>query len=95
MSFLCFFPQFCKNIVLAGVGSLTLMDDRLVTENATHANFLITAEESKLSGRSLAEVYCNSLREFNPMVHVSVEKGSIWEDLFSPVKLLRPHEPDL
>ncbi|KAK8943785.1 SUMO-activating enzyme subunit 1B-1 [Platanthera guangdongensis] len=69
--------EFCKNIVLAGVGSLTLMDDRLVTENATHANFLITAEESKLSGRSLAEVYCNSLREFNPMVHVSVEKGDL------------------
>lgn len=69
--------EFCKNIVLAGVGSLTLVDDRLVTEDAIHANFLITSEEANHSGRSLAEGYCNSLREFNPMVHVSVEKGDL------------------
>ncbi|KAH0435248.1 hypothetical protein IEQ34_026658 [Dendrobium chrysotoxum] len=69
--------EFCKNIVLAGVGSLTLMDDRLVTKDAIHANFLITPEEAKHSGSSLAEVYCNSLKEFNPMVHVSVEKGDL------------------
>lgn len=68
--------EFCKNIVLAGVGSLTLMDDRCVTEDAFNSNFLITPE-SKHSGSSLSEDYCNSLREFNPMVHVSVEKGDL------------------
>lgn len=69
--------EFCKNIVLAGVGSLTLMDDRLVTEEDLLANFLIPPDENKFNGKSLAELCCDSLKEFNPMVHVSVEKGDL------------------
>lgn len=69
--------EFCKNIVLAGVGSLTLVDDRMVTEDAFHANFLITPEEIKPDGNSLAELCRDSLKEFNPMVQVSVEKGDL------------------
>ncbi|XP_077226712.1 SUMO-activating enzyme subunit 1B-1-like [Tasmannia lanceolata] len=69
--------EFCKNIVLAGVGSLTLMDDRLVTDEAFSTNFLIPPDDNMYSGRSLAEVCCDSLREFNLMVHVSVEKGEL------------------
>lgn len=69
--------QFCKNIVLAGVGSLTINDDRLVTEQLLSANFLIPLDESVYSGRSLAELCCESLKDFNPMVRVSVEKGGI------------------
>nr|AEG76895.1 putative SUMO-activating enzyme 1A transcript 1 [Linum usitatissimum] len=67
--------EFCKNIVLAGVGSVTLMDDRAVTEEALASNFLIPRDENVYSGRSLAELCCDSLKEFNPMVRVSVEKG--------------------
>ncbi|PKA55534.1 SUMO-activating enzyme subunit 1A [Apostasia shenzhenica] len=77
--------EFCKNVVLAGVGSLTLMDDRLVSDDDLRSNFLIPPDEAKKSGGSLAEVYCNSLKEFNPMVHVSVEKGNLTQfhgDLF-------------
>uniref|UniRef100_A0A2P2LTI4 Ubiquitin-like 1-activating enzyme E1A n=1 Tax=Rhizophora mucronata TaxID=61149 RepID=A0A2P2LTI4_RHIMU len=69
--------EFCKNIVLAGVGSLTLMDDRQVTEEALSANFLIPPEEGVYGGKSLAELCCDSLKEFNPMVRVSVEKGDL------------------
>eukprot|EP00262_Sarcandra_glabra_P022432 TRINITY_DN9937_c0_g4_i1.p1 TRINITY_DN9937_c0_g4~~TRINITY_DN9937_c0_g4_i1.p1 ORF type:complete len:324 (+),score=58.62 TRINITY_DN9937_c0_g4_i1:197-1168(+) len=69
--------EFCKNIVLAGVGSLTLMDDRLVTEEALSANFLIPPDKNTFNGRSIAELCCDSLREFNPMVRVSVEKGDL------------------
>ncbi|CAN1747681.1 SUMO-activating enzyme subunit 1A [Linum perenne] len=69
--------EFCKNIVLAGVGSVTLMDDRAVTEEALASNFLIPPDEKVYSGRSLAELCCDSLKEFNPMVHVSVEKGDL------------------
>ncbi|KAF8408442.1 hypothetical protein HHK36_007595 [Tetracentron sinense] len=69
--------EFCKNIVLAGIGSLTLMDDRMVTEEALSANFLIPPDENMFSERSLAELCCDSLREFNPMVRVSVEKGDL------------------
>ncbi|KZV44548.1 SUMO-activating enzyme subunit 1B-1-like [Dorcoceras hygrometricum] len=69
--------EFCKNIVLAGVGSLTINDDRLVTEELLSANFLIPLDESVYSGRSIAELCCESLKDFNPMVRVSVEKGEL------------------
>ncbi|KAI3785881.1 hypothetical protein L1987_45007 [Smallanthus sonchifolius] len=69
--------EFCKNIVLAGVGSLTLNDDNPVTEEALAANFLIPFDENMGGGGSLAELCCDSLKDFNPMVHVSVEKGDL------------------
>ncbi|XP_039001386.1 SUMO-activating enzyme subunit 1B-1-like isoform X2 [Hibiscus syriacus] len=69
--------EFCKNIVLAGVGSVTLMDDHAVTDSALSANFLILPDENLSHGKTLAEACCDSLKEFNPMVHVSVEKGDI------------------
>ncbi|KAK6123740.1 hypothetical protein DH2020_042512 [Rehmannia glutinosa] len=69
--------EFCKNIVLAGVGSVTLIDDRLVTEDLLAANFLIPADENVYAGKSLAELCSDSLKDFNPMVRVSVEKGEL------------------
>ncbi|KAJ0544303.1 putative THIF-type NAD/FAD binding, ubiquitin-activating enzyme [Helianthus annuus] len=42
--------EFCKNIVLAGVGSLTLNDDNPVTEEALAANFLIPFDENMGGG---------------------------------------------
>ncbi|KAM7480169.1 hypothetical protein LguiA_028382 [Lonicera macranthoides] len=69
--------EFCKNIVLAGVGSLTINDDRPVTEEALSANFLIPSDENAFAGRSVAELCCDSLKDFNPMVRVSVEKGDL------------------
>ncbi|KAL2896793.1 SUMO-activating enzyme subunit 1A, partial [Bienertia sinuspersici] len=69
--------EFCKNIVLAGVGSVTLVDDRRVTEESLTANFLIPPDEKLYEGRSISEVCCDSLKDFNPMVHVSVEKGDL------------------
>ncbi|KAL4346728.1 hypothetical protein GQ457_17G018230 [Hibiscus cannabinus] len=72
--------DFCKNIVLAGVGSVTLVDDRAVTKEALSANFLILPDENLYNGKTLAEVCRDSLKEFNPMVHVSVEKGNGGEE---------------
>ncbi|XP_031374541.1 SUMO-activating enzyme subunit 1A isoform X3 [Punica granatum] len=69
--------EFCKNIVLAGVGSLTLVDDRGVTEEALSANFLIPPDETLYEGKSLAELCSDSLKDFNPMVRVSAERGDI------------------
>ncbi|KAJ4869562.1 SUMO-activating enzyme subunit 1A [Raphanus sativus] len=60
--------EFCKNIVLAGVGSVTLMDDRLVNEEPLNANFLIPPDENAYRGKTVAEICCDSLRDFNPMV---------------------------
>jgi ubiquitin-like 1-activating enzyme E1 A len=70
--------QFCKNIVLAGVGSLSLMDDHIVTEDDLNSNFLIPHDESIYGGRSRAEVCCQSLKDFNPMVRVDVAKGQVY-----------------
>lgn len=69
--------EFCKNIVLAGVGSLTLNDDRPVTTELLSANFLIPPDESVYHEKSLAELCCDSLKDFNPMVRVSVQKGDL------------------
>ncbi|KAL0650747.1 hypothetical protein Bca4012_093438 [Brassica carinata] len=63
--------EYCKNTVLARVGSVTLMDDRLVTEEALNANFLIPPDENAYRGKTLTEICCDSLRDFNPMVLVS------------------------
>ncbi|KAL3519027.1 hypothetical protein ACH5RR_021616 [Cinchona calisaya] len=69
--------EFCKNIILAGVGSLTLNDDRPVTDELLSANFLIPPDETVFGEKSLAELSCESLKDFNPMVRVSVQKGDL------------------
>ncbi|KFK29027.1 hypothetical protein AALP_AA7G079100 [Arabis alpina] len=69
--------EFCKNIVLAGVGSVTLIDDGTVNEEALNANFLIPPDDNAYRGKTVAEVCRDSLKEFNPMVLVSVEKGDL------------------
>lgn len=54
---------------------MTLLDDRLVTTEAFNANFLILPDENAYVGKTIAEICCDSLKEFNPMVHVSIETG--------------------
>ncbi|KAJ3671858.1 hypothetical protein LUZ60_007937 [Juncus effusus] len=72
--------EFCKNIVLAGVGSLTLMDDRSITQEVLTANFLIPLDQTaNYDDKSLSELCSESLRDFNPMVKVSFEKGELAE----------------
>lgn len=56
---------------------MTLVDEGVVTEEALSANFLIPPDESVYKGRTLAELCCDSLKEFNSMVRVSVEKGRL------------------
>ncbi|XP_078432559.1 SUMO-activating enzyme subunit 1B-1-like isoform X2 [Wolffia australiana] len=69
--------EFCKNIVLAGVGSVTLVDDRPVSEDVIQANFLIPRNEDLWKEGSVAKLCCDSLKEFNPMVSVSVVQGDV------------------
>lgn len=51
------------------------MDQQLVTEEALQANFLIPLDGTDYGEKSLAELCCNSLRDFNPMVQVSFVSG--------------------
>ncbi|CAI9776058.1 unnamed protein product [Fraxinus pennsylvanica] len=55
----------------------TVNDDRSVTEELLSANFLIPPDENMYSGKSIAELCCDSLKDFNPMVRVSVQKGDL------------------
>ncbi|KAF2311519.1 hypothetical protein GH714_024522 [Hevea brasiliensis] len=52
-------------------------DDRAVTEDALSSNFLILPDENVCAEKTVAELCCNSLKVFNPMVRVSVEKGDL------------------
>lgn len=51
------------------------MDGRAVTEDTLSANFLLPPDENLYSGKTISELCCSALKEFNPMVRVSVEKG--------------------
>ncbi|KAF3497212.1 hypothetical protein F2Q69_00060269, partial [Brassica cretica] len=44
------------------VGSVTLMDDRLVNEEALNANFLIPPDENAYRGKTVAEICCVVIR---------------------------------
>lgn len=68
-----------------------LNDDRLVTEELLSANFLVPSDENVTRGKSLAELCCESLKDFNPMVSVSVEKGLGSVCTISIYKLLNMH----
>jgi ubiquitin-like 1-activating enzyme E1 A len=71
--------QLCKNIVLAGIGSLTLMEETSTRSAADSDNFLISAEQD--DSRDSVTVCMESLKDFNPMVNVSVEKGVLFCDM--------------
>lgn len=71
--------EIAKNIVLAGVGSVHLMDHQTVNRSLLGANFLVN--ESHLGmNRALASL--QSCQELNPLVKVSAEPvGSLGEKL--------------
>lgn len=57
------------------------MDDRVATEEALSSNFLIPPDENVYNGKTLAQLCCDSLKDFNPMVRVSVEEGFSFHDI--------------
>ncbi|CUS10940.1 unnamed protein product, partial [Tuber aestivum] len=59
-----------KNIVLAGVGSLTVLDPGIVTEEDLGSQFLISEESV---GLNRAEAAAPALRRLNPRVAVNVD----------------------
>jgi hypothetical protein len=71
------------------------MDDSPATAEASSTNFLILAEESNHKGKSIAEVCRESLRDFNPMVHVSGEKETYLPTFWTILMLLFLGVPQL
>lgn len=70
----------CKNVVLAGIGSVTLLDDRLISEEHIASIFLIPAEaQVAVPAPKLSEICAEALRDFNPMVTIHVAEGQVEE----------------
>ncbi|PSC72192.1 SUMO-activating enzyme subunit 1B-1 [Micractinium conductrix] len=65
--------EVAKNVVLAGVGSVTLCDDTPLADRPP-SNFLIHAADAA-TGRTVAEACVATLQEMNPFVTVSALEG--------------------
>ncbi|KAK3808468.1 MAG: SUMO-activating enzyme subunit 1 [Benniella sp.] len=66
--------EVCKNIILAGVGSITLLEHEVVTEEDLGAQFLVRQEDI---GRNRAEAAAEKARHLNPRVKVIVDQENI------------------
>lgn len=69
-----------KNLILPGVGSFTLVDEKIVSQCDLGVNFFLTEESL---GRSRAEESSKYLKELNPEVYVyaiqEVSSGYVWK----------------
>ncbi|KAF9998393.1 SUMO-activating enzyme subunit 1 [Entomortierella chlamydospora] len=66
--------EVCKNIILAGVGSITLLEHENVTKEDLGAQFLLRQEDV---GRNRAEAAAEKARLLNPRVKVIVDTEDI------------------
>ncbi|KAI8377382.1 SUMO-1 activating enzyme subunit 1, isoform CRA_b [Blakeslea trispora] len=66
--------EVCKNIALAGVASITLLDHEVVTELDLGAQFLI---QQSLVGSNKAEAAAPSIQNLNPRVQVIVDQEDV------------------
>ncbi|KAI1769527.1 hypothetical protein GGR53DRAFT_3439 [Hypoxylon sp. FL1150] len=66
--------EIAKNLVLAGIGSLTVVDDHVVTEADLGAQFFLTEEDI---GKNRAEAAAARIQKLNPRVRVIADSGSI------------------
>ncbi|KAI8975563.1 hypothetical protein BDF20DRAFT_822661, partial [Mycotypha africana] len=66
--------EVCKNLALAGVASITLLDHGTVTEYDLGAQFFLN--EASV-GKNKAEAAAASIRNLNPLVSVIVDQDNI------------------
>ncbi|KAI1431948.1 hypothetical protein GGR50DRAFT_697537 [Xylaria sp. CBS 124048] len=66
--------EIAKNLVLAGIGSLTIVDDQVVTEADLGAQFFLSQENV---GQNRAEAATVQVQKLNPRVRVIPDSGSI------------------
>ncbi|KAJ2985901.1 hypothetical protein NUW58_g5287 [Xylaria curta] len=66
--------EIAKNLVLAGIGSLTIVDDQIVTEADLGAQFFLSQENL---GQNRAEAAATQVQKLNPRVKVFPDSGSI------------------
>jgi ubiquitin-like 1-activating enzyme E1 A len=66
--------EIAKNLVLAGIHSITIIDHEVITENDLGAQFFITEADV---GTNRAEAVAPQIRKLNPRVNVIVDQGNI------------------
>ncbi|KAI0883381.1 uncharacterized protein GGS22DRAFT_29733 [Annulohypoxylon maeteangense] len=66
--------EIAKNLVLAGIGSLTIVDDQIVTEADLGAQFFLSEENV---GQSRAQAASVRIQKLNPRVKVIADSGGI------------------
>ncbi|KAG8532108.1 uncharacterized protein KY384_003745 [Bacidia gigantensis] len=66
--------EIAKNLVLAGIGSLTVQDDQTVKDEDLGAQFFVSEEDV---GKNRAEAAAPHVRKLNPRVIVNVETQDI------------------
>ncbi|KAG2227821.1 hypothetical protein INT45_002059 [Circinella minor] len=66
--------EVCKNIALAGVGSITLLDDGIVEEQDLGAQFFLNENHI---GKNRAEASVTAIQLLNPRVNVIVDQDNI------------------
>jgi hypothetical protein len=74
-------PQVAKNITLAGVGSVTLLDDAPATDHEGRS-FLVTSPAA--AGVSCAAAAAKTLQAMNPLVRVAAAPGAASAQLLDP-----------
>lgn len=68
--------EIAKNLVLAGIGSLTIVDHEIVTEADLGAQFFLSADEGHV-GMNRAVAASAAVRRLNPRVAVHVDPSDI------------------
>lgn len=71
--------EICKNIVLSGVNSLTILDTRIVEEKHSASNFLIRTSV----GKTFGETSVPNLQILNPLVNVQYVEEELNEENIS------------
>lgn len=80
--------EIAKNIVLAGVKSVTLHDDTPASLLDLSAQFYLSERDV---GVSRAQVSAKKLAELNPYVHVHVHTGDVTEDFLQQFRVRYEH----
>lgn len=70
--------EIAKNLVLAGIGSLTILDHESVVEEDLGSQFLISEEDL---GKNRAGAAAVELRKMNPMVNVMTDEQNITQKM--------------
>ena len=80
--------EIAKNLVLAGIGSLTLVDNNIVTEDDLGAQFFISPTDI---GKPRAEAAAPEIRKLNPRVTVHVSPQTL-DTLSSDPTIFSPYD---